>query len=107
MGKMIEAFRQLYLDQNGRCQNCGVGIRVPTVTNCAHVRSKNLMTAAEKLTEIVLVCEDLHRYEHSRANNLRKESACVKKFINKYGEDFKHGYSDIQQSGNTGLCWPE
>jgi len=97
MGALIEAMRKLYVDQSGRCQNCGREIRVPTVTNCAHKWSKNKMTKAEKLTEIVLVCEDLHRYEHSRANNLRKNSACVRQFINKYGEDFKNGYSSLQR----------
>lgn len=95
MGEMLDAFQRIYLEQNGHCQNCGKAIPLPTPTNFAHKRSKNLLTKAEKLTEILLVCEDLHRYEHTRGNNLRSSNSCVKLFLKKYGEDFRNGYRQL------------
>lgn len=94
MGAMMDAFKRIWTD-SPYCRNCGVRINRPTPTNFAHKRSKNLMTKDEKYTDILLVCEDLHRYEHTRANNLRARSNCVKQFLDKYGEDFRHGYRQL------------
>lgn len=60
-----------------RCESCGAPIPDPTYTNFAHRKGRNLSTAEEIENGFFVVCENLHRYEHSRAKNLEKDP-CVK-----------------------------
>lgn len=63
-----------------RCESCARPIPDPSPTNFAHRKGRNLSTAEEIENGFFVVCEDLHRYEHTRARNLIK-NPCVDSYV--------------------------
>lgn len=97
----LRARAEIYEAANGRCENCGMEIFDPTPTNFAHFRGKNISTAEEIKTGMALVCENLHRYEHTRANNLESDNCVMIHLQRMEGRDFWK-YIMEKRNGNQG-----
>jgi hypothetical protein len=85
---MANKFKDIYEREKGCCQNCGTFIFEPKAANFAHVESKNLLTEEQKFEKILFICQKLHFYEHTKANNLKK-NLCVKYYLTRFGDNKK------------------
>jgi len=76
------------------CENCGALIPDPGPSNFAHVKGRNVSSAAEIENDFFVVCEVLHRYEHTRAKNLQVEQ-CVDIFRRTWMRRILNGQTDF------------
>lgn len=80
---------KLYTELEGCCQNCDYYLWPITRSNFAHIQSRNNSTVEEYLKRFLLICEELHGYQHWLSPNL-KEHPCVKLFLKNYFNGLKH-----------------
>lgn len=81
--KLLDQIQKRRIAIRDLCENCGT----PGHLAAAHRKSRNLTTKQEIETQFFLVHNNLHIFEHTRANNLRRDP-CVARYIDLYGESF-------------------
>lgn len=85
---LADAFRARWRDRAGRCEVCDTYIPEPVAENFAHLRGARRRDRSRDKQDFVLVCRELHRYEHTRARNLRSHP-CVMRYLDRFGEPGK------------------
>jgi hypothetical protein len=80
--EMFRNFRARWELVGRSCENCGRPIPEPAPANFAHKNGRNVSTRSEIESGFFVVCETLHRYEHSLAANLAAD-VCVARHLDR------------------------